>query len=91
KEIIFEKAISSTNVVRNRVAEYLGSAANAEEITLTARQLNADLHQIMFNIGTLQSIVRATRASSEREFHERLEQLKISGNRIEVTMNLLSH
>lgn len=56
----------------------------------SARQLINQLHLVMYSVGTTESLVRAVRASEAETFAENLEALKISGNKIEKSMNYLA-
>ena len=90
REQLYEKTLSDSNVVSECVQRYFNSNGSREAIMASARQLINQLHLVMYSVGTTESLVRAVRASEAETFAENLEALKISGNKIEKSMNYLA-
>ncbi|KRL01353.1 hypothetical protein FC81_GL001498 [Liquorilactobacillus capillatus DSM 19910] len=85
KDVLFETAVSDINVLMHSLAEL-----DPVNVRNSARQLNNNLHELMHNAGSLQTIVRAANANDEKKYIYLLEKLKRSSAQVEETMNFLS-
>lgn len=85
KDVLFETAVSDINVLMHSLVEL--DPVNVRD---SARQLNNNLHELMHNAGSLQSIIRAANADDEKEYINLLNKLKESSAEVEKIMNFLS-
>ncbi|MFT8747128.1 hypothetical protein [Liquorilactobacillus nagelii] len=85
KEILYETSVSDINVVMESIQH-----ENPVDIKESSKQLNGNLHELMHNAGSLQTIIRAANPEKEGLFLCLIENIKKSSTEIEKMMNGLS-
>lgn len=90
KDYLFEELISKLNIVGETTARFRNPMTNGRnvEVISTANSALNQLHLVMFNTGTLSSIVKATNADFNK-YQRLLKNLQSQGTAVEATLYFL--
>lgn len=90
KDQLFEEAISKLNIVLQSTERFRNPQKNEENVAVISAAQDAldQLHLVMFNTGTLTSLVKASGADEE-QYQLLLFALKSNGEQVEATLHYL--
>lgn len=90
KDILFEELISELNIVGESTARFRNPHMNERNIEVIGAANSAlkQLHLVMFNTGTLSSIIKAANADFKK-YQNILENLQSQGTSVEATLHFL--